>query len=108
MFANINGVEAWCDIGVPVGLSRYKVRPVAPGGSTDDYTIVMLTNGSTANPGDGWIKFEREDKSIGYAKVIMDDKIIDWDGNEHEWRCPGIGPQDKGVYVSSNWQDVSK
>lgn len=108
LFANINGTETWCDMEMPVGLNRFKARPVAPGGSTDDFTIVTLTNGSTANPKDAWIQFKREDNTVGYVKLIMDTKLVDWDGNEYEWHCPGIGPQDRGVYVSSNWQDVSK
>jgi len=105
-FANINGVETDCNIVIPVGVSSYKVRPF--GSDDSEPVVVTLTNGVTVNPGDAWIKFKRDDKSIGYAKVMYDSKLIDWDGNESKWHCPGIGPQDEGVYLLSNWQDVNK
>lgn len=105
-YANINGTKTDCDIVIPTGKSSFKVRPFGSGES--EPVFVTLTNGTADNPGDAWIKFKRDDDSIGYAKMINERNIIDWDGNETKWHCPGLGPQDEGVYVLSNWQDVNK
>lgn len=105
-FANINGVKTNCEIVIPAGKSSFKVRPFGSGES--EPVFVTLTNGSVDNPGDAWIKFKKTGRSVGYAKTINERFITDWDDNEHKWHCPGIGPQDEGVYVLSNWQDVSK
>lgn len=105
-YANIDGKKTDCTIVAPAGVSSYKVRPFGEDGS--DPVLVTLTNGTADNPGDAYIKFKRANKKIGYVKMITDKTLVDWDGNESKWYCPGIGSQDEGVYLLSNWQDVNK
>lgn len=107
MYANLNGQLTWCDILFPIGQSWFRVRPI-DSDDTAEIAVVQLTNGTTANPGEGWIKFVKEDKSEGYAKSIFDTVLKDFDDNTLEWHAPGINDQTKGVYVSSNYDDVKK